>query len=99
MPPKECNVNADARQGGALPWRSEGVTKKPGEVKSLWALGFASKSDFRRIRPLPNDYTNRRIITAEAWPCGVTLRLMKLAPGRTSPLRTAATGHSGSGVV
>ena len=27
------------------------------------------------------------------------VRLMKLAPGRASPSRTAAIGHSGSGVV
>ena len=44
-------------------------------------------------------HSNRRTITAAAWPWGVTFRLMKLPPGRPLPLRTAATGHSGSAVV
>ena len=40
----------------------------------------------------------RRIKTALAWPCGVTLRFKKLSPGETvEPGRTAATGQSTSG--
>ena len=39
-----------------------------------------------------------RTNAAEAWPWGVTLKLMKLAPGGTWPSRTAHTGQAGSGV-
>jgi len=52
--------------------------------------------DFQHgIRYIPRFIQIAATITAEACPCGVTFELMKLAPGRASPLRTAATGHSG----
>ena len=54
---------------------------------------------FLLVRMAVKLYPNRRTITAEAWPCGVTFRLRKLAPGWPSPLRTTATEHSGAGVV
>ena len=49
--------------------------------------------------PYPSGHSNRRTSAAEAWPWGVTLKLMKFAPGGTSPLRTAETGQVGSGVL